>query len=50
MRATVPVWLQLRGRCLGLTAERRRQLDPLSLIIATDYGAILYFDASMTVP
>jgi hypothetical protein len=23
MRATVPGWLQLRDRCLGLTAERR---------------------------
>jgi hypothetical protein len=22
MRATVPLWLQLRDRCLGLTAER----------------------------
>jgi len=28
-------------------SERARQLDPLSLIIATDYGAILYFSSAV---
>jgi len=36
------MWLGRFDEALS-ESERARQLDPLSLIIATDYGAILYF-------